>query len=213
MIQFNLLPDVKIEYIKAQRTKRAVMGVSVIASAAALVILIFLLMTVHVFQKKNMNDLSKDIKTNSETLKRTPNLSKMLTVQSQLNSLGGLHDAKPTTSRIFGFMNQLTPTDVSISELKLDIDAKTLSITGDAASLDAVNHFVDAIKFTKYSADDGSEAKQAFSNVVLTSFNRDEKRASFTVDMAVDTAIFSNAYNVGLIVGSGSNNTNTETAQ
>ena len=111
MIQFNLLPDVKINFIKAQRTKRAVMGISLIASAAALVIFVMLLLTVHVFQKKNMNDLTKDIASSSKELRQTPNLSKMLTVQSQLNSLTGLHDAKPSTSRMFSFMNQLTPTD------------------------------------------------------------------------------------------------------
>jgi hypothetical protein len=209
MIQFNLLPDVKIEYIKAQRLKRTVMGISLIASAAALVVFISLLMSVHVFQKKNMSDLSKDIASRSKELRQTPNLSKMLTVQSQLNSLTGLHDQKNATSRMFTFMNQLTPKDASISQFKLDMETQTVSITGDAASLDTVNLFVDSIKLTKYSSADDSEAKQAFSNVVLTSFNRDEKKATFTIDFAVDTAIFNNASDVTLQVN-GAAVSNTE---
>jgi hypothetical protein len=209
MIQFNLLPDVKIEYIKAQRTKRTVMGISVIASAAALVIFVFLLMTVHVFQKKNMSDLTKDIATSSKELRQTPNLSKMLTVQSQLNSLTGLHDEKPTTSRMFTFMNQLTPKEASISQFKLDLETKTVSISGDATSLDVVNKFVDSIKYTKYATADDTDTKQAFSNVVLTSFNRDEKQATYTIDFAVDTAIFNNASDVTLLVN-GATASNTE---
>lgn len=200
MIQFNLLPDVKLEYIKTQRTKRAVMGVSVIASAVVLVVFVFLMMTVHVFQKKNMSDLSKDIATNSEQLKKTPNLSKMLTIQSQLGSLTSLHDDKPTTSRLFGFMNQLTPTQASISSLKLNLDDKTMTISGNATSLDVVNTFADALKYTTYKASGSQEAKLAFSGIVLTSFDRDAKKASYTIDLSVDTAIFSNANDVTLIV-------------
>jgi len=200
MIQFNLLPDVKIEYIKAQRIKRTVMAISLIASATALVVFVFLVMTVHVFQKKNMSDLSKDIVTNSNQLKQTPNLSKMLTVQSQLGSLTTLHDDKPTTSRLFGFMNQLTPTQASISTLKLDLEAKTLSISGNATSLDVVNTFTDALKYTTYKTSGSNETNKAFSGVVLTSFDRDSKKASYTINLSVDPAIFSNASEVTLIV-------------
>ena len=35
MIQFNLLPDVKLEYIKTERTKRTVIGISILAGVVA----------------------------------------------------------------------------------------------------------------------------------------------------------------------------------
>ncbi len=211
MIQFNLLPDVKIEYIKAQRMKRTVMVVSLIASAAALVIFVSLLMSVHVFQKKNMSDLTRDIASRSKELRQTPNLSNMLTVQSQLNSLTDLHDQKSTTSRMFNFMNQLTPKEASISQFKLDLETQTVSVTGDATSLDVVNRFVDSIKLTKYVTADDTDTKPAFSNVVLTSFNRDEKQATYTIDFAVDTAIFNNASEVTLQVnGAAASNTEAQ---
>jgi Tfp pilus assembly protein PilN len=200
MIQFNLLPDVKVEYIKTQRLKRTVTGISLIASAAALFIFVFLILTVHVFQAKNMNDLSKDIKSNSEKLRQTPNLSKMLTVQSQLKSLTKLHDDKPAVSRLFGFMNQLTPTDASVSDLKLDLTAGTMTVSGDAASLDVVNKFVDSLKYATYKTIDDDTTNNAFSGVVLSSFARNEKNANYTIDMTVDTNIFDNASDVVLMV-------------
>ncbi|HET8709303.1 MAG TPA: hypothetical protein VFL85_03400 [Candidatus Saccharimonadales bacterium] len=200
MIQFNLLPDVKLEYIKTERLKRAVVGISLLASVVALVIFIFLLMAVDVFQKKNINDLGKEITAASQQLKQNKELPKMLTVQSQLKSLPALHDQKPSTSRIFGFMDQLTPDKASISELNLDMTAGTLSITGTASGLSVVNEMADALKYSTYTAGDDSAPKNAFSNVVLSSFDRNEKNATFTLDFNFDPLIFDNANDVSLKV-------------
>jgi Tfp pilus assembly protein PilN len=193
MIQFNLLPDVKIEFIKAQRTKRLVMGVSFIAGAVALFIFLFLIVTVDVWQKKSINDLSKDIASNSTQLKQTPNLTKILTVQSQLNSIDTLHDANPVGSRVFGYMNQLTPLQVQVSGLDVDFTASTISVTGTAPSLDVVNSFVDNLKYTTYTTTDSNQTMNAFSSVILSSFGRDSTGASFTITASFDPAIFSNS--------------------
>lgn len=201
MIQFNLLPDVKLEYIKAERTKRLVVSVSLLAGAVALAIFLILLFTVDVVQKKNMNDLTKDIGTYGNQLKNTKDLSQILTVQSQLDSLGKLHDAKPTTSRVFAFMNQLTPTSASISKLDADFTANTITITGTADSLDTVNKFVDALKYTDYATKAApSTSLPAFSNVVLASFGRDTTGANFSITLNFDPPLFSNASDVTLTV-------------
>ncbi len=101
MIQFNLLPDVKLEYIKARRTNRLVIGTSLIVSSAALVIFILLFMTVNVFQKKNITDLTADIKHGSAQLQSIPELNKVLTIQNQLSVLPGIHDQKAIASPIW----------------------------------------------------------------------------------------------------------------
>ncbi|CAN5385912.1 hypothetical protein BH09PAT4_BH09PAT4_08220 [soil metagenome] len=150
MIQFNLLPDVKLEYIKAQRTKHFVMTVSVLSSVASLVLLITLVLTVNVWQSKTIKDLSGDIKTTSSELKSTKDLNKILTVQSQLGSLDTLHGQKPAGQRLFGYLSQVTPLKATISDVTADFTANTLSITGKAPSLDVVNTFTDALKFTSY---------------------------------------------------------------
>lgn len=200
MIQFNLLPDVKLEYIKTERLKRAVVGISLLASAVAIVIFIFLVLAVDVFQKKNIHDLGGDITTASQQLKHNKDLPKMLTVQSQLKSLPDLHGQKPYTSRLFGFMDLLTPSNASISELNLDMSAGTLTVTGTASGLDVVNELADALKYSTYTAGDNGAPLNAFSNVVLSSFDRNEKNATFTIDLNFDPLIFNNANDVNLKV-------------
>jgi hypothetical protein len=200
MIQFNLLPDVKLEYIKTERVKQLVVTLSFLASAAALALLIILVLTVDVWQKKSLHDVSADIKTTSKQLESTPDLSKILTVQNQLGQLTSLHDQKYVDSRLFGFLSQVTPTQATISNMTTDNTQNTMTISGDAPSLDVVNTFVDGLKFTKYRVDGSADSKNAFSNVVLSNFGRSNQGATYTITLAFDPGIFSNSNKVTLNV-------------
>lgn len=200
MIQFNLLPDVKLEYIKTQRTKHVVVVVSLLASAVSLVIFMLLILTVDVWQHKTLNDLSSDIKKTSSQLKSTPDLNKILTVQSQLGSLSTLHSQKPAAQRLFGYLAQVTPDKATISDMTADFTQNTLSIAGKAPSLDVVNTFTDGLKFTRYQVKGSDDKPNAFSNVVLSSFGRSEEGAIYTITLNFDPTIFSNAISVTLDV-------------
>ena len=114
MIQFNLLPDVKLDYIKAQRTRKLVFSMSFIVSACAIALLV-LLLSASALQRKHLSDLSNDISKESKTLRAKSNIDTILTVQNQLDSLTALHDAKPAAGRLSSFLNALTPATVSIS--------------------------------------------------------------------------------------------------
>ncbi len=200
MIQLNLLPDVKIEYIKAERLKRTVVSVSVIISLAALAVFILLVLTVDVWQKKTISDLSGDITTQSKKLEGTKDLNKILTIQSQLGSLDSLHSEKPIVTRLPDYITQLTPALATISDIETDYTTNTITITGAAPSLDVVNTFVDGLKFTKY-AQKGLPGKHpAFTSVVLTSFTRDSIHATYTVTITYDPAIFNSTNDVTLSV-------------
>jgi len=101
MIQFNLLPDIKQQYIKAERQKHLIVFISTVASIAAIALLVVLILIVDVWQKKSISDLNGDIKNNTSQLSSTQDLNKILTVQNQLNSLGPLHDKKAVAGRLF----------------------------------------------------------------------------------------------------------------
>ena len=202
MIQFNLLPDVKLEYIKTQRTKHFVVSTSVIAAIASIAVFAVLVLTVDVWQKKTIGDYSNDIKKTSDQLRSTPDLNKILTVQSQLGSLESLHDTKPAAARLFGYLSQVTPTKATISDITADFTANTLSITGDAPSLDVVNTFTDGLKFTKYQVGSTGDKTTAFSQVVLSSFGRSNEGATYTITLSFDSKIFSNSSDVKLLVPS-----------
>jgi Tfp pilus assembly protein PilN len=199
MIQFNLLPDVKLEYIKTQYRKRLVMTISVIASGAMFAIFVLLFLFVRVNQPHTMKDLDKDIDKEVKTLQARPDLDKVLTIQNQLNSLPNLHNDKVFTSRLFDYLTQLTPAEATISNVELDVEAKTITLKGEANDISTVNKFVDTLKFTDYSVDgDDSKKGKAFNNVVLQNFaiadvtGPSGVKTSYEIALVYEEVIFSN---------------------
>lgn len=203
MVQFNLLPDVKIAYIKAERQKRIVMSVSIIASIVSIVIFIFLFSFVNGLQKKSISDLTADISTRNDELMETKDLTKILTVQNQLNSLPALHDQKVVSSRMFTYIQEVTPSAITISQLDADYVEATVSVSGSAPSLAAVNTYADALKFTRFTTDSDTTARPAFTEVVLSTFSVSEKeQPQYTLTFKYDAALFSQTENVKLAVPS-----------
>jgi hypothetical protein len=209
MIQFNLLPDVKIEYIKAQKMRQTVLSVAIIGTIASMAIFTVSL-AANQFEHKHMKDLSRDITSETTQLKKVPQINNILTVQNQLGSLPALHDGKPAVSRLFDYLNQLTPEVISLSNYTSDFTAYTVTIIGTSDTLSSVNKYVDTLKFTTYTTDKNSTKTPAFSNVVLTSFGlstgTDPKvkttTSSFTISLAYDPNIFDNKLKVTLNVPS-----------
>ncbi len=190
MIQFNLLPDVKLEYIRARRSKHMIVLISVAVTAAALAVLILLFLAVNVFQKKHLGDLNRDVSTLTKELKDTPDLNKILTIQNQLINLPELHDKKPVVTRLYGYIGQVTPAQISISKLDIDFATSTINVTGAADSINTINTFIDTLKFTNYSVGDSKETTKAFSSVVLLNFGRDDKGASYQTTFKFDPLVF-----------------------
>lgn len=191
MVQFNLLPDVKLEYIKARRTKYAVVMISAIVGAIALTLFLVTLLWVNGAQKKRISDLNKDIKRYSASLKQVPDLDKILTVQNQLRTLPNLHENKGAVTRLYGYLSQVTPNEVAVNQLTADYDTSVITVGGTAPNMDAVRKYTDTLKATKYKVDDSSTANQkAFKDVVLSAFGRDSKGATFTITFGYDPTIF-----------------------
>lgn len=192
MIQFNLLPDVKLEYIKAKRTKHMVTLVAGAVTALAVFIFVLLFIVVNVVQKQHIANLDKDIQEDISYLQQVPDLAKVLTVQNQLAALPELHNQKPKVSRLYNYLIQLTPSKASIAEIQVDFAANTMTISGSANKLQTVNKFVDTLKFTEYQTD---QTIKPFTNVVLTDFAVSEddtsgKKATYQIDLTFDPIIF-----------------------
>ncbi len=191
MIQINLLPDVKLSYIKAQRSKRIVLLSTIIISGTAVGIVLFFASVVYGAQAFQMKSLNNDIKSNTAKVKAIDGLDKILTIQNQLKALPGLHNQKPVISRVFVFLPQITPTDVSIADYDLKLEDTSMIFTGTAKDLTSVNKFVDTLKFTKYTTGTNQDLKPAFNAVVLSSFAPGtDKDASYTITLKYDPALF-----------------------
>ena len=191
MIQINLLPDVKVEYLKSRRMRRLVMGGSFIAIIASFAVVGFIASYAYGVQKAQLASANSSIQKSTAEIKKIENLDKILTIQNQLKTLDSVHAAKPAMTRLFTFLPQLTPTDVQIGDLNVVFETSTMELKGTAKNVESVNKFVDTIKFTTFTVDnDPSTSKKAFSSVVLSKIGVSNKGAEYTIDLSFDPKIF-----------------------
>lgn len=198
MIQFNLLPEVKIKYLKVKRTRRLIITIAAAVGGTSLAITLGLLIFVQGIQRTYMNDLSNRIASDSDTLQSIEDLDRILTVQNQLQHLPALHEKKAALSRVQEYLPILTPDNVSYAKIDIDLASSKITFTGTADALVTVNKFVDTLKFAKYSAkgaDGATEEGMAFKNVVLASFGRDGTSASYQITLDFEPIIFDNTRN------------------
>lgn len=198
MIQFNLLPDVKKEYIKAKRTKRMIISVSTIVSISSIVVLVLVFSYVQVVQKKSINDLTKDIEQEVASIQSVQGLDEILTIQNQLNTIPELFVTRPETSRIIDYMKQVVPAGVYINDLKVDVLNSSMEISGESGSLLLINKFADTLKFATYNSDDVKGVK-SFSNITTDSF-RNAERTSYTVKLQYDPILLDNTQSIVLVI-------------
>jgi Tfp pilus assembly protein PilN len=153
MVQFNLLPDIKLEFVKSRHVKYLLTFVSVIVGGAAITVFLFAFLFVNVVQKNSLKDLQTDIDKHSSTLKGVKDLDKILTVQNQIEALSTLHKDKPISSRNFTFLTQITPEQANLTKFTVDYAANTITIGGKAPTLDTVSDYTDTLKATRYAVD------------------------------------------------------------
>ncbi len=202
MIQFNLLPDVKKDYVKARRTKRVITNLSLLLSIIAIGIVTVMYSFVNIAQKKHISDLSEDIQVLTSEINSTEDLNKILTVQKQLSLLPGLHEGKPEVSRVFEYVTFVTPEKVKVSSLNVDIETSTINMSGTADAIKTVNKFVDNLKAVRFAlASDKENTTQTYSDVITT-LSGDNDSASFKITLTFDPTIFDNTVEVIMSIGS-----------
>lgn len=160
MIQLNLLPDLKKEFIKAQKTKALVITVSIFVTLGALGLSALLFVYVTFIQQFQSNLATDDITKKEQQLKGITDIDKYLTVQNQLASLPDLHNQKGMYSRLFDFlsaMNPSAPNNVTLSDLRLLTDDKTIIFTGTTASFQTLNTFADTLKNVEITYKEGGQ--------------------------------------------------------
>lgn len=154
MIEINLVPDVKQELIKAQRVRASVISMSILVGMAAVGIVVVLAIWVFAVQAARSVLTDNTIKSESEKLAKVQDVSNTLTIQNQLSKLTAMHDGKSIDSRIFDILTTINPPEpntVSITNLSLDSDAKTIKIEAQAINgypaLDVFKKTINATTF------------------------------------------------------------------
>ncbi|MCL4357820.1 hypothetical protein M1512_02935 [Patescibacteria group bacterium] len=211
MTQFNLLPAIKIEYLKAKKLRQIVISVSVLITIAAIV-LVGILFSLTALQKSQINSLTEDIKHQGLLLSDQTNLDEILTIQNQIKTLTKLHEQEPNVDNLAGYLYQTIPTTVSLSSLSIDFNTDLMSLSGNANSLVTVNQLIDSLKFATFSINGVTSSKPAFSNIILSDFGvaqtgtsqqaSNSTTTTFTINLNFNKELFNNTLSVKLTVPS-----------
>lgn len=191
MIQLNLLPDIKKEYINAQKTRALVMSSSILVTIVAVGLAILMFVYVTFLQQLQITLATNDIKDKERQVNSVQDLSKYLTVQNQLAALPELHANKGVYSRLLSFLpvlNPNAPSNITLTKLQLVALDKQVNFTGSTASFESLNVFVDTLRNAEVSYKDSSSQQQKskmFQTVMVQSSNIDKLNGKSTVSFTV----------------------------
>ena len=163
MIQINLIPDVKRELLRAQKQRALVISISIIASLAALALVVVLAMYVFGVQTIRSAISDNTIKDEAAKLAQIEDLSNTLTIQNQLDQLSSKHSEKQMTSRLFDILATVdppAPNNMTIANVDLQTETNTVTIEGYAmGGFSAVETFKKTIEATQVDFGSGDEAQ------------------------------------------------------
>lgn len=152
MIEINLIPDVKQEFLRAQRMRTAAVSFSIMAGliAGGIVVVLGLLVGAQIVHEKvSTAALNREYK----NLTSINGVSDLLTIQSQLSSVSDLSDGRSMTSRMFDTLVAISPSapnEIKISKVMIAPETTEMTIEGStAAGFTATDVFRKTILNTK----------------------------------------------------------------
>ncbi len=202
MIEINLIPDVKQEFIHAQRLRAKVISMAILAMMAAITLVVVLAVALGAETVRNaLADSSID--SEYKKMKSNTDLANVVTIQNQLANISKLDQSKTMSSRLFDVLTAINPQEpnsIKMTTVNLDPVAKTISIEGTAAnSYIATDAFKKTILNTNvaYSKSGSESTVPLTADVVLgeTSYGEDatgKKVLRFKLTFAYPVELFSN---------------------
>lgn len=212
MIEINLIPDVKQEYIHAKRVRTIVISSAILVGVISVGIVVLMAVYLYGVQTVRSALADSDIKSKYETLSKVDDLENTLTIQHQLTRLNELHDQKSIDSRFFDLLaaiNPASPNNVSFSVARLDSVEQIISLEGRANNgYNAAEVLKKTILSTSlsYRDIDGTTQTAQLTDSVVTgdlSYGEDEegkKVLNFSISFAYDPAFFDRGSQNAVIV-------------
>ncbi len=199
MIRLNLIPDVKLEYLRIKRTHKQVISIASIVTIGAIGLVVLLAVWVYGGQTLHKNYLTSQIQTNERKLKAIPDIDKYLTLQNQLANLTTLHEGKNDFSRLLQYLPVLTPAaphDVKFSQVELNASEEvgnTLIFQGETKDYTGLSTFRDTLVNAQLKADNGVDEK-LFETVTVTTSAIAKSKSGTVVVFRVETTYNPNAF-------------------
>lgn len=176
MIQINLLPDVKQEYLRTQQTKHTVIVGSALISAVVLGVTVLLFVYVQIVQPQYQRVVQNDIDKGIQELKEKPDAQRLVTVQGVLEQMPALKDQQQVISRIFNYLKEFTPRSVAYNQVNLALDTSTITLSGGTVSYEQANVLANNLKSAKmtYRQGDSDQTASPYQNIVFNSLSKAE---------------------------------------
>jgi Tfp pilus assembly protein PilN len=144
MIEINLIPDVKQELLKAERSRALVISGSILTCIIAGGIVVLLVIYIYGIQFGRGILADNAIKSGSAELAKVEDLSKMLTIQNQINKIDVINDTKEIDSRLFDVLSAVippAPNEVRISTVSVNKEESTITLEGQTNAYDSMEVF------------------------------------------------------------------------
>ena len=215
MIEVNLIPDVKREFLRTQRLRNMVVSASILVMIGSAGLLFGLGVVLGIVQGTGLL-AENDIKAEYQKLSGQSDVSNLVTIQNQLSQVSALDKARGINSRVFetlSAINPAAPNNITMSTVRFDPSTTTIAIDGSATnSFTATDILKKTILNTKLRYNDGSETQEValatevtLSNVTYSEDSDGTKAVHFTLSFVYPEALTSNAYkNVTIVTPSGS---------
>ena len=161
MIEINLLPDVKQEFIRAQRVRTTVVSIAILLTIIAAGIVV--LLAVYVFGAQQLRHSLADgqIRDESQKLQEVEDIDNVLTIQHQLSKLSEMHTSKNIDSRLFDALSVIIPAEpntVIINSASINSEDGIITIEAQANNgYPALEVFRKTIQATNFEYSDGDE--------------------------------------------------------
>lgn len=213
MIQINLIPDVKREYLRARHMRDVAISISVLVSVISISLVVVLAIFLSI-QAAREYFADQNIKTEYEKLSSVEDLSNLVTIQNQLSLITAQHEGKSIDSRLFSVLqaiNPAEPNDVKFNSVTLNPEDGVLAFEGVASGgYNAVETLVKTIENTqveyKTSADSGISTEPFADEVIVgeTSYglNAENKKVlRFKMSVSYVQDLFTNRLREVRVVG------------
>ena len=197
MVQINLVPDVKLELIRAQRHRNIVISTAILVMIASVGVIVLLGATIG-YQAVRTTVLTGQIKEKDEEFRSKPDIAKTVTIQNQLQSIQATHEQKAMTSRIFDVLLEATAKDtdnsVTFNSFTIDSTEKTISLVvqTDKRGFDAAEVFrknIEGMKLYYVPADKETVPNEFKQEPVLQ--QRDEQSELIAQDVSLSDLAYS----------------------
>lgn len=213
MIEINLVPDVKQEFIHAKRVRAFVISGAILVGIISVSIVVLLAIYLFGVQTVRSNLADNEITKKSQELANVSDIEDTLTIQHQLTKLGELHDEKNITSRFFDLLvaiNPASPNNVSFSLARVDAEEGIIRLEGQAENgyiaADVLQKTI--LKTTvSYKDIDGDTQATALTEEVETSdlsYGEDatgKKVLRFTLTFEYEPAFFARSSKDAVVIG------------